>query len=332
MKSIRFDLTEKLDAVMLAAEEAGLAAHPAALAASFLRDYFRTFQPTDTHASRSLVARKLRDLSEPEGFALRLEARGLLPIGHTADTRRAVLLLLDDEIEEKLFSAIEPFHDTAMQYLWNNRFAETLDRMFSTWNDGRWLACDAVVKLYVLTDLDNHLNHGFGPHEWNAPSVDAAALIALLPEGETGAEKLRGALLALINEVQLEHKEAVSSGPIESIYKLSPSSIRQLLTLSRLSSDEMDRLRPLEQRVLQAVESLDLDEVQKIDSYLSLSIQWRTWLPETKFYQLRFVAAHLQKHGLRSIKAGAELEEAVRHCLDYLSSLLGKFSPIPANH
>jgi hypothetical protein len=331
MKSIRFDLAEKLDAVIRAAEAAGLGANPPALAAIFLRDYFRTFQPTDTHASRSLVARKFKEISEPEDLMLQLEERSLLPKGCMSDIRRTLLLLIHPVIEEKFFSAIEPFKDISAQRLWSNRFAETLDRLLSSWKNDRWLECNPTVKFRLLKDVDTHLNHGFGPHEWDAPSVDAETLMAQLPRSKEAAEELRVALSPLLQEIQLEYEEGVSSGQLDSVYHMSPGSILQFMALSRLNSDERDGFGPLDQRLVQSVKALDLDEAQTIESYLSLSRWWGASLPEEKLYQLRLVAAHLRKCGPASIRGGAELQEAVGQCLEYLSCILGRFAPVSAN-
>lgn len=328
MKSIRFDLAEKLDAVIRAAEAAGLGTNPPALAAIFLRDYFRTFQPTDTHASRSLVARKLKEISEPEDLMLQLQERGLLPAEHAAAIRHAVLLLTDNEAEEKLFSAIKPFINMARQCLWSNRFAETLDRMFSAWNDGRWRECDTPVKLSVLDELDMHLNQGFGPNEWSAPSTWAAELIALLPKGKTAEKELNATLGSLLTDIQIECRKADQLDPMDTWVQLPEL---QLPSLSRLSRDEMDQFRPLDQRLLQAVAAFDADEVKQIDDYMSLR-NWGKFLPEMKFYQLRYVAAYLQKQELKSIKGGAELAQAVGHCLEFLSVALSRFSPVPGSY
>ncbi|WP_395748615.1 hypothetical protein [Prosthecobacter sp.] len=331
MKGIRFDLTKKLDAVILAAEEAGLAAHPASLSASFLRDYFHTFQPTDTHASRSLVARKLRALSEPDELVLQLEEKGLLPKGCMSDIRRTFLLLISSDTEEKFFSAIEPFKDTSAQLLWSNRFAETLDRLLSSWKNGRWLDCNPTVKCHLLRSVDTHLNHGWGPMESNGPGLDAEKLMTQFPKGKTAAGELRAALHPLFQEIQREYDEGESSGQLDSVYHMSPESILQLMALSRLSSDERERFRPLDERLTQAAKALDLDEAQIVDSYLSLSRWWGASLPEEKLYQLRFVAAHLRKLDLPSVRGGAEFAEAISQCLEYLMSILGRFAPVTAS-
>jgi len=331
MKSIRFDLAEKLDAVIRAAEAAGLGTNPPALAAIFLRDYFRTFQPTDTHASRSLVARKLRDLTEPEDLVLQLEERGLLPKGCMSDIRRTLLLLIHQETEEKFFSAIEPFKDTFAQLLWSNRFAETLDRLLSSWKNGRWLECNPTVKCHLLKAVDTHLNHGWGPMEPNGPGLDAEKLMAQFPKGKTAAVELRAALHPLFQEIQREYADGESSGQLDSVYQMSQGSMLQLMALSRLSSDERERFRPLDERLTQAAKALNLDETQIVNSYLSLSRWWGAFLPEEKLYQLRFVAAHLQKRGPASMMGGAEFAEAISQCLEYLMSILGRFAPVTAS-
>lgn len=331
MKSVRFDLTKKLDAVILAAEEAGLAAHPASLSASFLREYFHTFQPTDTHASRSLVARKLRDLSEPEDLVLQLEEKGLLPNGCLSDIRRPLLLLIRNQIEEKFFSAIEPFKEISAQCLWSNRFAEKLDRLLSAWKNDRWLECNPAAKFHLLTGVNTHLNHGWGPREADGPSMDAENLITRLPRWKGAAEELRAALHPLLKEVQLEYEKGVSSGQLASVYHLSSDSHLQLMALSRLSSEERDRFRPLDERLIQAAKALDLDEAQTVESYMSLRYGWGQFLPEEKLYQLRFVAAHLRKLDLPSVRGGAELAEAVSQCLEYLSHILSRFAFVPAS-